>query len=101
MAVVQVSVVPLGTASPSLSRYVAGAWEVLETAEDLEYQLTPMGTVIEGDLNRILQVIQQMHENAFGPEVKRVATTIIIDDRRDKKLTMEGKLQSVKAKLSQ
>ena len=101
MAIVQVSVVPLGTASPSLSGYVAGAWEVLKSAEDLEYRLTPMGTVIEGDLNRILEVIEKMHESAFGPEVKRVATTIIIDDRRDKKLTMDGKLKSVEEKLSQ
>lgn len=99
MAVVEVSVVPLGTKSPSVSRYVAQALQVLEKAEGIKYELTAMGTVIEGDLDIILPLVRKMHEITFSPEIQRVVTTIKIDERRDKDLTMEGKVTAVKAKL--
>jgi uncharacterized protein (TIGR00106 family) len=95
MAVVQVSVVPVGTASASISRHVAHCIDVLE-ATGLTYRLTPMGTVIEGDLREVLDAIASMHEQTFGGNVVRVLTTIIVDDRKDKALTMDGKLSAVK-----
>ncbi len=55
----------------------------------MKYQLTPMNTIIEGDLPVILEVIQQMHEVPYTKGAQRVATTIRIDDRRDKVSTME------------
>jgi uncharacterized protein YqgV (UPF0045/DUF77 family) len=36
----------------------------------------------------------------FGEGAKRVLTTLIIDDRRDKETTMKGKVASVERKLS-
>ena len=98
MAIVEVSVVPIGTKTPSLSRYVAEAIRVLEK-EGLNYELTSMGTIIEGDLDRILRVVGKMHQAAFNGEVLRVVTTIKIDDRRDKAATRESKVESVKEKL--
>ena len=97
MAVVQVSVVPVGTASASISHHVAHCLDVLDTA-GLKYELCPMGTVIEGDLRDVLEAIARMHESTFGDEVVRVLTTIIVDDRRDKALTMAGKLAAVHKK---
>lgn len=99
MAVVEVVVVPLGTASPSLSGYVAGVEKVLDRYGELKHTLTPMSTVVEGDLDTILKAIREMHEVPFSMGVKRVATRINIDDRRDRELTMEGKLRSVEQKL--
>ena len=49
MAIAEVTIVPLGTATTSLSRYVADCHKVLMAAGDLKYELNPMGTVIEGD----------------------------------------------------
>ncbi len=99
MAVVELTIVPLGTSSPSVSQYVADCHKVLEQAKDLNYQLTPMSTIIEGNLDRILEVIRQMHEIPFGAGAQRVSTTIRIDDRRDKELTMAGKVKAVTDKL--
>ena len=99
MAIAEVSVVPLGTGTPSVSQYVARAVKVLEQDKDIKYEMTAMGTVIEGDLDRILAVVRKMHEETFGQGVARVLTTIKIDDRRDKAQTMKGKLDSVKKKL--
>ena len=99
MAIAEVSVVPLGTKTPSVSQYVARAIKVLEREKDIKYELTAMGTVIEGDLNKILAVVKKMHEETFGEGVARVLTTVKIDDRRDKSQSMKEKLDSLKNKL--
>ena len=99
MAMVEVSVVPLGTGTPSVSEYVAGALKVLQDEPDIKYELTAMGTIIEGDLQQILTLAVRMHRSAFDAGAKRVLTTIKIDEREDKPLTIRGKVESVEIKL--
>ncbi len=67
----------------------------------MSYKLTPMGTVLEGDLDKVLAMIRKMHESAFIKGAQRVVTIINIDDRRDKKATMESKVISVESKLGE
>ena len=98
MTIVEVSIVPIGVPNTSLSEYVAGAVKVLKKS-GLKYELTSMGTIIEGDLDRILGIIREMHETPFKKGVMRVVTTIKIDDRRDKPATSETKVESVVKKM--
>ena len=58
-----------------------------------------MGTVIEGDLAAVLEVIRKMHETPFQKGIQRVYTTIKVDDRRDKEAQMDKKVESVKKKI--
>ena len=95
MVIAEVSVIPIGTKTPSVSKYITRATEVLRLEKDVNYELTAMGTLIEGELENVLRVISKMHNSLFNQEVKRVITTIKIDDRRDKKLTMDYKVGSV------
>jgi len=97
--IAQVTVVPLGTATPSLSAYVAGVEKVLAKYTNIKTLLTPMATILEGDLDEILTAVRQMHETPFLNGAQRVSTRISIDDRRDKQLSMEGKVKAVKEKL--
>ena len=99
MAIAEVSVVPLGTKTSSVSQYVARAVKVLEQEKGIRYEMTAMGTIIEGDLDRILAVVKKMHEGTFGEGVVRVLTTVKIDDRRDKAQGMKEKVNSLKKKL--
>ena len=102
MAIVDVTVIPIGTQTPSVSDYVADIQRILEQFKvegKINFQLTPMNTLIEGELSVLFEVIQAIHEAPFNQGIKRVATNIRIDDRRDKKVRMEDKLQSVKRKL--
>jgi len=99
MAMMEISVVPIGTASPSLSHYVAGVVRVLKEA-GLEYELGAMGTVVVGEVDELLAVARKMHEQPFAMGAVRVATTIKIDDRRDKALTIQGKVRAVREKLT-
>lgn len=99
MAIVEVTIIPLGTDSTSVSEYVADCHRILKENNNIKYQLTPMGTIIEGDLDVIIEVIKNMHEVPFNKGAMRVATTIKIDDRRDKQGSMDQKLSSVNKKL--
>ncbi len=99
MAIVEISVVPLGISGCSLSTHVAKVLSVLKESS-LQYELTAMGTIISGDLDEIWNVLKKMHESVFSSDVCRVLTQIKIDDRRDRKATPEQKIRSVMEKLS-
>ncbi len=99
MAVAEISVVPVGTDTASISDYVAGAVKIVE-ASGLKYELSSMATNLEGDVDSILEVFRKIHESAFEHGAVRVLTALKIDDRRDKALTIEGKKAAVKTKLS-
>ena len=55
-AIAEISVVPVGTGSAGLSQYVAACLDVLQGRMDVSYRLTPMGTVLEGSLDIILDI---------------------------------------------
>jgi len=99
MPIMEVTIVPIGTASPSVSRYVADVHRVLEQAqEEIKFQLTPMSTILEGSLDDLFAVVRRMHEVPFAHGALRVNTSFRIDERRDKVSTMESKLSSVREK---
>ncbi len=96
--IAEVTIVPLGTSSPSLSAYVAEVERVLSKYSHIKSLLTPMSTILEGDLDEVLGIIREMHEVPFSKGVQRVSTRISIDDRRDKQISMHSKLEAVKSK---
>lgn len=100
MAIVAVSVVPIGTGSTSVSSYVAGAERILRADGRVRYELGPMFTTIEGSLEDCLDVVRKMHESLFAAGAARVSTLVKIDDRRDRAAGMERKVQSVEEKLA-
>lgn len=93
--VAEVSVVPVGTSSTGLSQFVAACLDAIEGRKDVSYQLTSMGTILEGTLEEVLKAIQAMHEAPFSRGASRVVTWVKIDDRRDKQSTMTSKVESV------
>ena len=99
MAIAEISVVPLGTKTPSVSQYVARAVKVLEQEKGIRYEMTAMGTIMEGDLDMIMEVVKKMHEGTFVDGVARVLTMVKIDDRRDRAQGMKAKVDSLKKKL--
>ena len=95
MAIVEVSIAPLGTAEPGVSQYVAGCLRILRNS-GLKYQLNAMGTVIEGDLDEIFKVVRQMMDAPFTEGAVRVSSLIKVDDRRDiSDASMQDKINAV------
>jgi len=99
MATAEVSIIPLGTATTSVSDYVAGCVRIARQS-GLACQLTGMGTILEGDLDQIMTCIRQMQESVFAAGAGRAVTTIKIDDRRDApNHGLASKVASVEAKV--
>ncbi|MNI37760.1 hypothetical protein D3C73_918740 [compost metagenome] len=99
MAIAEVTVIPIGTGSTSLSPYVADLQRVLQEQKGIKYTLTSMSTIIEGPLDEVFAAIRAIHEAPFQSDAQRVSTSIKIDDRRDKESSSEQKLRSVLEKL--
>ena len=96
-AIVAVSITPVGSGSPSVSAFVAKAEAVLRRAGDVRYELGPMFTSMEGDLGRILELVQEMQQAVFAAGAQRVSTVIKIDERRDRDTSMAHKVEAVRA----
>ncbi|AID42677.1 MTH1187 family thiamine-binding protein [Staphylococcus xylosus] len=103
MAIVDVVVIPVGTDGPSVSKYIAEIQTKLKEYKaqgKIDYQLTPMNTLIEGDLKDLFEVVQAIHELPFDKGLSRVCTNIRIDDRRDKSRNMNEKVKAVEKYLN-
>jgi uncharacterized protein (TIGR00106 family) len=104
VAIIDVTVIPVGTETPSVSKYVASVQKVLKKYADegkIRYQLTPMNTIIEGELSVLFEVAQAIHEQPFKEGLQRVCTSIRIDDRRDINRKMEEKVEKVNKLLNE
>jgi uncharacterized protein (TIGR00106 family) len=99
MPIAQLTVVPLGTATTSLSDTVAKVHAAIR-ATGVKYQLTPMSTILEGEIGAIMEAVMAAHEAAFAAGTGRVSTTLTLDDRRDNPTTMEHKVEVVEKKLA-
>ena len=84
MAVVaEVSIFPLGTGSPGVSRYVAAAVRELE-ASGLSCTLGSMGTTVEGETpGEVYAAVARAQAAVLDLDTGRVYTVIKMDERRD------------------
>ncbi len=100
MIIAEITVIPIGTGTPGVSEYVAAAVEELKNL-GLRPQLTAMGTIFESeDIEEVLKAFRAVHESVFKRGAKRVVTSLRIDERRDKRGTMNQKVESVYSQLN-
>ena len=99
MITAELSIIPIGTSGTSLSDYVAAAVNAIDE-NDIKYELTGMGTLLESDdLEKLFNAIKDAHEAVLKKGAERVSTSIKIDDRRDKDRSISDKVNSVNQKL--
>lgn len=100
--IAEFSIIPVGQAGSSVSRYVAAAINALKNVKGLDFEVTPMGTILAAkNLDTIFEAVRQAHEAIIATGVKRVSSTLRIDDRRDKPRTMDDKVKAVKEYMKQ
>jgi len=98
MPIAQLTVVPLGTATTSLSDTVTAIQRAI-VKTGIKHMLTPMSTILEGTIGEIMAAVMAAHEAAFAAGAGRVSTSLTLDDRRDKPTTMGHKVQVVLEKM--
>jgi uncharacterized protein (TIGR00106 family) len=91
------SMIPLDKGA-HFSEYVA---RIIRTIEEsgLEYQLTPMCTIIEGEWTPIFRLIDRCRKE-LRKESERVSIKIWVDDKAGGKGMLRGKVKSVEDKLA-
>jgi uncharacterized protein (TIGR00106 family) len=93
MIIAELSIIPVGTKTTAVGKYIKAALVELEKQGSVRTQPEAMGTVIESEhLGDILKAVEKAHNSLFELGVQRVITEIKIDDRRDKKATIESKI---------
>ncbi|KAK0570079.1 hypothetical protein OC861_000220 [Tilletia horrida] len=79
-AVADFCLIPMGTADPSVGKYIAEAQRVLETykSKGLSYELRGYGTELEGPWHTVTDAIHACHRAIHAMGVARIATDIRI-----------------------
>jgi uncharacterized protein (TIGR00106 family) len=81
----------------SISPVIARIMKIVIESK-VAHKVNPMGTVLEGDWDTVMNVIKKCHE-AAQQDAERVLTRISIDDRKGREQGIEKKLTSVEQKL--
>jgi len=99
MALLEITIIPLGTATSSVGDYVADIERFL-VQNGTPHQLHDMGTLIEGPADELLRLAAALHELPFRQGCQRVITQITLDDRRDKAVAIGDKAAAVRQRLT-
>ncbi|MGC8852430.1 MAG: MTH1187 family thiamine-binding protein [Hydrogenobacter sp.] len=95
--IVFVSMTPLGKGE-SVSEYVARVVDIVDKS-GLDYILTPMGTIIEGeDWDQVMNVLKKGFE-ALKQDCNRISITMKIDYREGRSKGLVSKVRSVEEKV--
>ena len=100
MALMQITVIPIGTGSPGVSDYIADI-EIFLRKKGIEHSLNDMGTVIAGPMKELLDIAHDIHRIPLEKGSPRVVTHITLDERVDLERKIDEKQQSVLQKLAE
>ncbi len=96
VSIAEFSIHPIGTGT-SVGRYVKRAIQAISKIDGLEYQVTPMATILEArDIHSILKAVEASHSALRSMGARRISSILRIDERLDKPRKMKDKLESVK-----
>ena len=101
MATADLTVIALGRADASASRYIAEIQRRLAAQDRVRYVMHAMGTSLEGPTADILAVAGELHAVPFEMGIPRVYSILKLDERRDREQTLADKVGSVQALLDE
>ena len=99
----EISIIPIGTSSTSISKEVAAAFDAIRKTKDIKTtKLTAMGTQIEANnMRAVLNAIDAAHQAVKSSGAKRLISTIRIAERIGASKTLEDEVDSVNEKFGQ
>jgi uncharacterized protein (TIGR00106 family) len=101
VATADLTVIALGRADASASRYIAEIQRRLAAQDRVRYVMHAMGTSLEGPTADILAVAGELHAVPFDMGIPRVYSILKLDERRDREQTLDDKVTSVQALLDE
>jgi len=95
MIVADFSIIPMGTGT-SAAGYVSAVHDLLKEA-GVKFVPGPLSTSLEAEsFEQIFDAVEKANKRLAGMGVQRMITTVRIDFRLDKEISIESKLQAVK-----
>lgn len=79
----------------SVSKYVARSLEIIDQS-GLAYQFTPMGTILEGEWDEVIDVLTKCYKR-MSEDCRRISSTIKVDGRKDKSNRLKSKTEKVES----
>ncbi|MDQ4073375.1 MAG: MTH1187 family thiamine-binding protein, partial [Thermoproteota archaeon] len=105
--VAEISITPIGKnqmadeIQTSMSKEIASAVDAIKKLKEVKVTLTAMGTELEANnIQDVLKSVEVAHQAVRDLGIKRIISTIRIDERFDKKETLEDGVNSVNEKLA-
>ncbi len=96
VSIAEFSIHPIGTGT-SVGKYVKQALQAISKIKGLEYQVTPMATILEAkDVQTILRAVEASHSALRAMGARRISSILRIDERLDKPRMMRDKTESIK-----
>jgi uncharacterized protein (TIGR00106 family) len=95
MTIMEFSMIPLDKGA-RFSAFVARILSLVDQS-GLEYQLTPMGTIVEGDWDQLLALLTICFQE-LQKDSDRISLQVKFDYRRGPAGRLQNKVQSVQAK---
>ena len=89
---VEFSILPVGK-GVSVSKSVAKAIDLVDKS-GLDYKVSEMGTIVEGEWKEIFSLIERCHRLLLK-ETGRVITTVKVDDRRGRKGLLRSRIRRI------
>jgi len=96
MVLLEFSMTPLGKGQ-SVSEFVARSLDIIDRS-GLDYRLHAMGTIVEGEIGQVLDVMRQCFD-AMAADCDRVTCTAKLDYRQGYEGLLDSKTASVETKL--
>lgn len=90
------TIVPMG--KEALSKDVSTVIDIIDRS-GVRYQLTAMGTIVEGEPDEVWRLIRECHD-AMRTRAKRVHTHVSIDDRDGEDDAMRSKVDDIERHLA-
>jgi uncharacterized protein (TIGR00106 family) len=95
MIVADLRMIPMGSGT-STSKYVRAVYEVLQDS-GANFLPGPMSTTVETEtMDDLFRIVEKANKRLAKMGVQRIITTVHIDWRLDKEISMESKLSASK-----
>jgi len=96
MVLLEFAMAPAGKGE-SVSEYVARILDVIDRS-GVRYQLTPMGTILEGDWSEVIGVVTACFQ-ALQTDCARIGMNLKIDYRAGPESRLTSKIEAVEQRL--
>ncbi|MFQ5451665.1 MAG: MTH1187 family thiamine-binding protein [Nitrospinaceae bacterium] len=96
MVLLEFSMTPLDQGE-SVSEYVSRSLKIIDES-GIDYRLNPMGTVLEGEWDEVMDVVKRCFEK-MRSDCRRITCSIKIDYRAGTQGRLESKIASIESKL--